>query len=157
VLLAQPELLTPPLPALPAPDAPLLLARRPLLLPPLRRARARARGVGGSDRAAFTTLICKTKEAGKTSRHADIPQTGRTREGGAPLTNGPTGSMVNAQRTASSLRAALRSMARRARVAAYSRGKRPDSNRDCASATGSASSCISKMQSGLSIRGTIRR
>jgi hypothetical protein len=67
------------------------------------------------------------------------------------------GSMANAQRTASSLRATLRSMACRARVAAYSRGKRSGSNRDCASATGFASSCISKMRSGLSIRGTIRR
>jgi hypothetical protein len=32
--------------------------RRSLLLPPLRRTRARARGVGGSDRAAFTTTLC---------------------------------------------------------------------------------------------------
>jgi hypothetical protein len=64
--------------------------------------------------------------------------------------------MVNAQRASSSFRAALRSMARLARVAAYSRGKRSGSNRDCTSATGSASSCISKMRSGLSIRGMIR-
>jgi hypothetical protein len=53
--------------------------------------------------------------------------------------------MVNAQRAASSLRAALRSMARHARVAAYSREKRSGSNRDCASATGFASLCITKM------------
>jgi hypothetical protein len=53
LLLAQPELLTPLFPVLLLPDPLLLLARRPLLLPPLRRARARARGVGGSDRAAF--------------------------------------------------------------------------------------------------------
>jgi hypothetical protein len=65
--------------------------------------------------------------------------------------------MVNTQRVTSSLRAALRSMARRARVAAYSRGKRFGINRDCASATGSASSCISKMLSGLSIKGMIHR
>jgi hypothetical protein len=55
---------------------------------------------------------------------------------------------VNAQRAASSFRTALRSMAHRARVAAYSRGRRSGINRDCA---------ISKMRSGLSIRGTIRR
>jgi hypothetical protein len=40
LLLTQPELHTPPFPTLPSPDAPLLLARRPLLLSPLRRARA---------------------------------------------------------------------------------------------------------------------
>jgi hypothetical protein len=51
----------------------------------------------------------------------------------------------------------LRSMARRARVPAYSRGKRSRSSRDSANATGSASSSISKMRSRLSIRGTIRR
>jgi hypothetical protein len=157
LLLAQPELLAPLLPVLPSPDAPLLLAGRPLLLPPLRCARARDRGMGGSDRAAFTALICKTEEADEASKHANIPRTGRTRKDGTPLTSGPTGSMVNAQRIASLLRAALRSMARRARVAAYSCGKRSGSRRDCASATGSASSCISKMRSGLSIRGTIRR
>jgi hypothetical protein len=119
------------------------------------RARARDRGVGGSDRAAFTTLIYKTGEADEASKHANISRTGRTRKGETPLTSGPTGSMANAQRTASSLRAALRSMARRARVATYSHGKRSGSSRDYASATGSASSCISKMRSSLSIRGTI--
>jgi hypothetical protein len=93
----------------------------------------------------------------KTSRHADIPRTGGTMGGGSRLTNGPTGSMVNAQRAASSFRSALRSMARRARVAAYSHGRRSGINRDYASATASASSRISKMRSGLSIRGTIRR
>jgi hypothetical protein len=65
--------------------------------------------------------------------------------------------MVNAQRAASSLRAALRSMARRARVAAYSRGRRFGINHDSASVMGSASSCISKMWSGISIRGMIRQ
>jgi hypothetical protein len=48
-------------------------------------------------------------------------------------------------------------MARRARVAAYDRGKRSRGSRDSANATGSASSFISKMQSRLSIMGTIRR
>jgi hypothetical protein len=129
---------------------------RQLLLPPLRRARTRSgsgRGQVGP-RGVHGHYLQRT---GKASKHADIPRTGRTRGGGSPLTNGPTGSMINTQRAASSLRAALRSMARRARVAAYSRGRRSGSNRDYASATGSASSCISKMRSGLSIRGMIRR
>jgi hypothetical protein len=45
--------------AAPTEDPPLLLAHHPLLLPPLRRARARARGVGGSDRAASTATTCE--------------------------------------------------------------------------------------------------
>jgi hypothetical protein len=54
----------------------------------------RARGVGGSDRAAFTALICKgTSEI---LGHADALRTSRTRRGGSPLTNGPTGSMAKA-------------------------------------------------------------
>jgi hypothetical protein len=57
-VLAQPEFFVPLLPGLPPPDPSLLLARRPLLLLPLRHARARARGVGGSDRAAFTVTLC---------------------------------------------------------------------------------------------------
>jgi hypothetical protein len=48
-------------------------------------------------------------------------------------------------------------MARRARVAAYDRGKGSRSSRDLASAMGSASSLISKMRSRLSIKGTTRR
>jgi hypothetical protein len=48
-------------------------------------------------------------------------------------------------------------MARHARVAAYDRGKGSRSSRDSANATRSASSCISKMRSRLSIKGTIRR
>jgi hypothetical protein len=40
LLLAKPVFLIPLFPALPPPDPSLLLARRPLLLPPLRRARA---------------------------------------------------------------------------------------------------------------------
>jgi hypothetical protein len=52
---------------------------------------------------------------------------------------------------------ALRLMARLALMAAYSRGKRPGSSRDCASATGSAVFSISKMRSRLSMRGMIRR
>jgi hypothetical protein len=81
---------------------------------------ARDRGVGGSDRATFTTLICKTEEADEASKHASILQTGKRRKGRTPLTSGPTRSMVNAQSVASSFRPDLRSMARRARVAAYS-------------------------------------
>jgi hypothetical protein len=51
MLLARPELFISLLPTLPAPDP-------PLLFPPLRRASARARGVGGSDRTAFTATLC---------------------------------------------------------------------------------------------------
>jgi hypothetical protein len=65
--------------------------------------------------------------------------------------------MANAHRDAFSQCPALRSMARRTRVAAYSRGKRSRSSRDSTNATGSASSSISKMRIRLSIRGTIRR
>jgi hypothetical protein len=48
-------------------------------------------------------------------------------------------------------------MARRARVTAYDRGRGSRSSRDSANAMGSASSLISKMRSGLSIKGTTRR
>jgi hypothetical protein len=48
-------------------------------------------------------------------------------------------------------------MALRARVAAYSRRRGLGSIRDLTSATGFAVSVISKMQSGLSIKGTTRR
>jgi hypothetical protein len=58
---------------------------------------------------------------------------------------------------ASSQRPDLRSMARRARVAAYDRGKGSRSSRDLASTMGSASSLISKMRSRLSIKGTTRQ
>jgi hypothetical protein len=95
LLLAQPELLTPPFPALPSPDPLLFLARRLLLLPPLCRARTLlgfGRGRVGP-RGVHSHYLQRT---GKASKHADIPRTGRTRGGGSPLTNGPTGSMVNA-------------------------------------------------------------
>jgi hypothetical protein len=58
LLLTQPEFLVHLLPALPPPDPALLLARRLLLLQPLRRARAQARGMGGSDHAMFTVTLC---------------------------------------------------------------------------------------------------
>jgi hypothetical protein len=54
-------------PALPSLDPLLLLARRLLLFPLLRRARARACGVGGSDRAAFTVTSCRECTKGQTS------------------------------------------------------------------------------------------
>jgi hypothetical protein len=155
LLLAQPELLTPPFPTLPSLDALLPLARRQLLFSLL----CYARVCSGSGRGRVGPRSVHgpyLQGTSKTSKHADVPRTSRTGGGGSPLTNEPTGSMVNAQRDASSFRPALRSMARRARVAAYSRGKRLGINRDYASTTGSASSCISKMWSGLSIRGTIR-
>jgi hypothetical protein len=110
---------------------------------------------------------------GRTSRHSRAPSAGvrrnlKTRrqpkkpaeqEGKSrnPLTNWPTGSISSTHRDASSQRPGLRSMARRARVAAYHRVKGSRSSRDSANATGSASSLISKMWSRLSIRGAIRR
>jgi hypothetical protein len=65
--------------------------------------------------------------------------------------------MVNAQSAVSSTLMALRLTARLALVAAYSCGKRPSSSRNCASATGSAVSSISKMRRRLSMKGTICR
>jgi hypothetical protein len=56
-----------------------------------------------------------------------------------------------------SLRTDRESTALRARVAAYSRRRGLCSIHDLASAMGSAVSVISKMRSGLSIRGTTRR
>jgi hypothetical protein len=73
------------------------------------------------------------------------------------LTIWPVGSISSTHRDASSQRPGLRSMAHRARVAAYDRGKGSRSSRDSANATGSASSLISKMRSRLSIKGMIRR
>jgi hypothetical protein len=58
LLLAQPEFFVPSLSALLPLNPPLLLTRRPLLFPPLSCARALARGVGGSDCAAFTATLC---------------------------------------------------------------------------------------------------
>jgi hypothetical protein len=48
-------------------------------------------------------------------------------------------------------------MARRARVAANTCGKGSGSSRDLANAMGTAISIISKMRSGLSIKGMTRR
>jgi hypothetical protein len=92
----------------------------------------------------------------KTRRHPKNQQNKKEKEKFL-LTNWPTGSMANAHRAVSSLRPTLRSMARHARVAAYSRGKRSGSSRNSTNAMGFALSSISKMQSRLSIRGTIRR
>jgi hypothetical protein len=75
----------------------------------------------------------------------------------ALLTSGPSGSMVNDQRSSSLCLTALRLMARLALVVAYSYGRRSCRSRDYTSATGSAVSSISKMRSRLSMRGTIRR
>jgi hypothetical protein len=65
--------------------------------------------------------------------------------------------MVNAQSVVSSALMALRLTARIVLMPAYSCGKRSGSSRDCASATGSAVSSISKTRSRLSMSGTIRR
>jgi hypothetical protein len=70
VLLAQPELLTPPFPALPSPDAPLPLARRPLLFPPLRRARVLRLGAwAGQTTRRSWPLSARNKQSFKTCRH----------------------------------------------------------------------------------------
>jgi hypothetical protein len=59
LLLMQPVLLVVLLQALPLPEPLLLRARHPLLFPPLRGVGGpRARGVGGSDRAACTVTLC---------------------------------------------------------------------------------------------------
>jgi hypothetical protein len=58
LLLTQPEFFVPLLPPFPLPDPSLLLARCPLLLLLLRRARTRARGISGSDHATFTVTLC---------------------------------------------------------------------------------------------------
>jgi hypothetical protein len=96
------------------------------------------------------------KRSLKTRRQPKKPAE-QERKSRNPLTNWLTGSISNAHRDVSSQRPGLRSMARRARVAAYDRRKGSRSSRDSANATGSASSLISKMRSRLSIRGTIRR
>jgi hypothetical protein len=59
LLLVQPKLLTSLFPVPPSSDSLLLLPSRPLLLPPLCHARARARGVGGSDYAKFAVTRCR--------------------------------------------------------------------------------------------------
>jgi hypothetical protein len=93
--------------------------------------------VGGSDRAAFTALICKG--TGNISRRDNASRINRTKGSGGPLTNESTGSMANTRSVVSSFRLVRRSMAHRARVAAYSHGKRLGTNCDCASATRSTS------------------
>jgi hypothetical protein len=61
-LLAQPKFFIPLLPAFPPPDPPLLLTRRPLLFPPLRRARSGSgRGRVGLRRVHGHPLLGKTK------------------------------------------------------------------------------------------------
>jgi hypothetical protein len=57
---------------------------------------------------------------------------------GCLLIGGASGSITNDQRSSSLCLTALRLMARLARVAAYSRGKRLCTNRERASDTGSA-------------------
>jgi hypothetical protein len=64
--------------------------------------------------------------------------------------------MVNAQSMVLSTLMALRLTARLALVAVYFCRRRSGISRDCASATGSVVSFISKMWSRLSMRGTIR-
>jgi hypothetical protein len=65
--------------------------------------------------------------------------------------------MTNDQRSSLLVLTASTLTARLALVAAYSWGKRSCTSYECASATRSAVSSISKMWSLLSMRGTIRR
>jgi hypothetical protein len=111
--------------------------------------------MGGSFRAAFTAITCRgrVKLQIMTMLHESIDR----RRAGTLLTSGPSGSMANDQSATSSVLMTLWLTARLALVAAYSRGRRSSSSRDCATATGSVVSSISKMWSRLSMRGTIRR
>jgi hypothetical protein len=121
--------------------------------------RARARGSGGW--AARTSRRSRSPPAGvrqsiRTRRQLEKPAKLEIKSR-TPLTSGPVGSISSAHRAMSSQRPDLRSMARRARVAANTRGKGSGSSRDLTNATASAISVISKMRSGLSIKGTTRR
>jgi hypothetical protein len=96
--------------------------------------------VGGSDFAALTLTICRQsiemrQQLGKLAK---LEMKSRT-----PLTSGPVGSISSSHRALSLQRPDLGSMARRARVAANTRGKGVGSSRDFANATGSAISVIS--------------
>jgi hypothetical protein len=117
MLLAQPVLLVPLLPALPPLDPPLLPTRGPLLLPPLRgvggcsgsgRGRVRPCGVHGHPllKNELSGLHqCVAREQGKEQ---------------SPLTARASGSMTNDQSSSLLYRPALRLMACLALVAAYS-------------------------------------
>jgi hypothetical protein len=144
-------------------DAPGAARRAPSCGPPAPALaiapRARARGTGVW--AGRTSQCSRSPSAGvgrslKTRQQPKKPARNE-RKSGKPLTSWLTGSISTAHRAASSHRPDLRSIARRARDAAYACGTGSRSSRDSASATGSASSRISKMRSGLSIKGTIRR
>jgi hypothetical protein len=78
-LLAQPEILVPPLPALALPAPPLLLVRRPLLLLSLRHARARPRPghgwVGPSG-----IHMHHLRESSEASEHAGVARTSKARK-----------------------------------------------------------------------------
>jgi hypothetical protein len=104
-LLVQPVLLFPLFTALPPPDPPLLLARRPLLLPSLRHARARS-GLGRG-------------RVGVSESHRRVR---RNKGKGSLLTAGASGSITNDQRSSLPCLTALKLMARLALVAVYSGG-----------------------------------
>jgi hypothetical protein len=88
LLLVQPELLISLLLALPPPDPLLFLARRPLLLPPLRRACARP-GSGRGQVRLRSVHGHHLQRAGETPGHDDASQINRKKRGKNPLTNGP--------------------------------------------------------------------
>jgi hypothetical protein len=121
-----------------APGAPVAARRAPSYDPPALALavapRAQARGPEGW--VGRTSRRSRAPPAGvgrgvKTRRLPKKPtkQEGKSR---SPLTNWPTGSISSAHRDASSQCPDLRSMARRARVAAYDRGKGSRSSRDSA-------------------------
>jgi hypothetical protein len=157
LLLAQPELLTPPLPALLPPRVPFSPTIHTLLLSPLRRARECARPRRGrvGPRSIHTHRL---RGSGKTLKRAGNPKTGRTRKEIKKFTHQladeehgecPQGRVITTPRPE------VDGVPRPGSRVLPREGSR--SSRDSANATGSASSRISKIWSRLSIRGTIRR
>jgi hypothetical protein len=134
------------------PSAPIAGSCSPSCAPPALapaaapRARARARGVGGSDRAAFTAITCRG--ASETPDHDGAPRTKRPKRGGNPTHQRALGEHGERPK-----RGVVGPYGLEVDGAPRPRGGR----RDYASATGSTVSSISKMQSRLSMRGTIRR
>jgi hypothetical protein len=89
-LLVQPKLLSPLFPSLLSPDPLLLLARRPLLLPPLRRTRALGLGVW----AGLTTRRSRSRAAGnkrKVRTRRRVAREWRERKRGPYSPAGPQG------------------------------------------------------------------
>jgi hypothetical protein len=96
--------------------------------------------MGESDRAAFTVTLCWEEQ---NVRVAAIRGGRKKEKGKRPLTSEALGSITNDQRSSSLCLTALRLMARLARVATYSRGKRSCTSRERTNDTGLAVSPIS--------------